>query len=102
MSGEKDPATRADATSGPRAVPSRRSAGSTAAAWLSVNGNGSSPRVPTVTAAGVRGRPECKPECKRGATLRSVPGTDLVGTRPRGDETVKHGQGPVFGGPELA
>lgn len=38
MSGAKEPATRADATSGPRAVPSRRSPGSTAAAWLSVNG----------------------------------------------------------------
>ncbi|GAA3243343.1 hypothetical protein Sros01_25150 [Streptomyces roseochromogenus] len=38
MSGAKDPSTRAEATSGPRARPVRRTAGSTAAAWLSVKG----------------------------------------------------------------
>ncbi|GAA4784767.1 hypothetical protein GCM10023329_39070 [Streptomyces sanyensis] len=32
------PSTSPDATSGPRAEPSRRSRGSTAAAWLNVNG----------------------------------------------------------------
>ncbi|GGQ25461.1 hypothetical protein GCM10010249_50420 [Streptomyces roseolilacinus] len=38
MSGESDPVTRAEATSGPRATPVLRIPGSTAAAWLSVNG----------------------------------------------------------------
>ncbi|GAA2938956.1 hypothetical protein GCM10010478_45790 [Streptomyces erythrogriseus] len=40
MSGAKLPATSTAGTSGPRPVPSARTAGSTAAAWLSVKGNG--------------------------------------------------------------
>ncbi|GGR17630.1 hypothetical protein GCM10010282_07670 [Streptomyces roseolus] len=44
-SGEKLPATRAEATSGPRAVPSRRSPGRTAAAWLRVKGTENLPVV---------------------------------------------------------
>ncbi|GAA3497221.1 hypothetical protein GCM10019016_043220 [Streptomyces prasinosporus] len=40
MSGAKLPATSTAGTSGPRPVPSVRTAGSTAAAWLSVKGNG--------------------------------------------------------------
>ncbi|GGV18994.1 hypothetical protein GCM10010260_68510 [Streptomyces filipinensis] len=39
MSGANDPATSTAGTSGPRPVPSRWTAGRTAAAWLSVNGN---------------------------------------------------------------
>ncbi len=38
MSGASEPVTSAEASSGPRARPSRRMPGSTAAAWLSVNG----------------------------------------------------------------
>ncbi|MES5822900.1 hypothetical protein [Streptomyces sp. RG80] len=38
MSGAKEPATNTDGTSELRPVPSVRKAGSTAAAWLSVNG----------------------------------------------------------------
>jgi hypothetical protein len=37
-SGANEPATSSDGTSAPRPVPSRRTAGSTAAAWLIVNG----------------------------------------------------------------
>ncbi|GGS86315.1 hypothetical protein GCM10010222_30070 [Streptomyces tanashiensis] len=98
MSGEKDPATSADATSGPRAVPSRRSTGSTAAAWLSVNGNGSSPRVPEC----VVGRSAWAAGVQEGRDAPVGSRTYLVGRRPRGDETVKHGQGPLLAGPELA
>src|SRR5438552_3233951 len=39
MSGAKEPATSAAGISRPRPVPSPRTAGSTAAAWLRVNGN---------------------------------------------------------------
>ncbi|GLV90444.1 hypothetical protein Slala04_18980 [Streptomyces lavendulae subsp. lavendulae] len=38
MSGAKEPRTSAEATRGPRARPVRRTAGSTAAAWLRVKG----------------------------------------------------------------
>ncbi|GGQ59799.1 hypothetical protein GCM10010261_09310 [Streptomyces pilosus] len=39
MSGAKVPATSTEGTSPPRPLPSVRTAGRTAAAWLSVNGN---------------------------------------------------------------
>ncbi|GGU20572.1 hypothetical protein GCM10010274_03930 [Streptomyces lavendofoliae] len=47
ISGEKDPITSAEATNGPRAVPDLRMPGSTAAAWLSVNGMAVCPRMRT-------------------------------------------------------
>lgn len=45
ISGDIDPMTSAEATSGPRAAPDRRIPGSTAAAWLSVNGMSDGPPV---------------------------------------------------------
>ncbi|GAA1429873.1 hypothetical protein GCM10009601_46140 [Streptomyces thermospinosisporus] len=43
MSGAKLPATSTAGTREPRPLPSPRTAGSTAAAWLSVKGNSASP-----------------------------------------------------------
>src|SRR5690348_12221999 len=63
MSGASEPATSAEATSGPRGLPSR-SIGSTAAGWLSVNGI--PPSSPGRCATGGRGA-ACLPPPARAA-----------------------------------